>query len=190
LRSPRYSRFPLGLLLFVLGAGLASGKAFAQPADAMIEDFFGTYEGRAISAADQGLSKRDLSIEIREADQGAFIVDWTTVTFAADGTPKRKSYSIVFRGTRRDSVFGSAMRNDKFGNRIPLDPLRGDPFVWARLRGQTLTVFALVITDEGGYEMQQYDRTLVPGGLDFRFTRLRNGEPLRMISGSLVRLDR
>jgi len=45
------------------------------------------------------------------------------------------------------------MRKDVFGNRALNDPLKGEPYVWARMRGDTLTVYALIVTPDGSYDM-------------------------------------
>ena len=69
-----------------------------------------------------------------------------------------------------------------------LNPLKGDPYVWARQEGGTLTVYAMVITEDGSYEMQQYDRKLTEDGLDLAFSRIRDGEQLKVIKGTLKRV--
>ncbi|MCG8509874.1 MAG: hypothetical protein MI741_11665 [Rhodospirillales bacterium] len=175
-------------LVFLLAVGLGIYPAAVAAGDAVaIDRFFGRYSGQAISSTEEGLSKRDLSVRIRDAGKGAFTLDWITFTRKDDGRRKRKSYSITFRPTHRDNVFGSAMRNDKFGNAVPLDPLKGEPYVWARIDGKTLTVYAMHIIESGGYEMQEYARTLSDEGLGLRFSRVRNGERLKLITGSLKR---
>jgi len=187
-RSPSTSRWAVfgGLLTILLVAGM--GTAHAAPATA-IDAFYGTYEGHTISDDGEGLSKRDLGVEIVPLDRG-FRLTWTTVKHRADGRAQRKSYTIDFRATRRDGVYASAMRINKFGSRVPLDPMKGEPFVWARLAGQTLTVYALMIDDNGVYEMQVYDRTVTDAGLDLEFNRYRDGVKLRTITGTLVRTAR
>src|SRR5581483_11801608 len=72
--------------------------------------------------------------------------------------------------------------------RVPLDPLRGDPYVWARIQGATLTVSALLITDDGGYEVHVYDRTLIAGGLLLEHSRVRDGAVLQTVTGTLKRV--
>jgi len=46
----------------------------------------------------------------------------------------------------------------------------------------------LVITDEGGYEIQVYDRTLIAEGMSLRFSRVRDGKVLKQINGTLERV--
>jgi hypothetical protein len=80
------------------------------------------------------------------------------------------------------------MRTDVFGNAVPLDPMSGDPYLWARIEGNTFWMYALLVTDEGGYEMQTYERTLTAGGMDLRYSRIRDGEVLRTITGKLKKV--
>jgi hypothetical protein len=161
----------------------AARSAVAEP----IQSFFGVYEGESISVSDAELSKRDLAIEIVPRGNG-FNLTWTTITYPEDDVPERKTYSIDFVPTQRRGIYASAMRTDMFGHRVPLNPLEGDLFVWATLRGKTLSVYALMITLEGGYEMQTYHRTLTPHGMHLEFSRLRDGVPLRSITGTLTRV--
>lgn len=180
----------LEFIVAALIAVLVAGSVRAADLDLPPSAFFGSYEGQSISDPDQGLSKRDLAVRIANAGHGAFVVEWTTITRHADGTPNKKSYAITFMPTPREGIYGSAMRTDKFGASVPLDPLKGEPFVWARIKGRTLTVFALLITHSGGYEMQTYERTLTKTGLHLDFLRLRDGKPLRTITGTLVRVSK
>lgn len=160
-----------------------------SPAEARsIEDFFGSYVGRSISQQGEGLSERDLSVIIQPHEKG-FTVQWTTVTQEAGDKIKRKSYSINFMPTPRQNIYAAAMRPNLFGGWQPLDPMKGDPYVWARLQGDTLTVYALLVTPDGGYEMQIYDRTLTDEGMRLTFSRFREGQPLKQITGLLTRQD-
>ena len=46
-------------------------------------------------------------------------------------------------------------------------------------------VFGMIILDDGGYEMQQWVRTLTEIGMRMGFSRVRNGEIFRPVSGDL-----
>ena len=172
----------------------ALGLARPLRADApAIDAFFGRYEGRAIVASDGETTSRDLDVRIEPAADdgpGHFRITWSTVIRrVADAGDKLKSYSILFKPTRRPGIFASAMRTDMFGNAVPLDPLKGDPLVWGRISGRTLTVYALLITADGGYDLQVYDRTLRDGGgLDLKFTRLDEGEMPEVITAVLEKV--
>ncbi|MFZ1416533.1 MAG: hypothetical protein WAS73_18450 [Defluviicoccus sp.] len=172
-----------------LAAWLLTGivtAALAESVRPALEAFFGTYKGQTILESDGVMTTRDLDVAIAPTRTG-FNVRWTTTTLGRDGATKRESSSIDFEPTVRAGIFASQMRSDMFGNRIPLDPLRGDPFVWARLLDTTLTVYALLITDDGGYEMQVYHRTLADGGLALKFFRFREGDALRTVTAALKR---
>lgn len=151
-----------------------------------IEVFFGTFTGSTIGDNEEGLTPRDLSVTIEPGKDGGFAVGWTTIIRKAGGE-KRKAYAIAFQPTQRPGIYSSAMRSNLFGERVPLDPFKGDPLVWARLRGRTLTVYALIILDDGGYDLQIYDRTLTPDGLDLHFSRTVNREPVTTLDATLVR---
>ena len=63
--------------------------------------------------------------------------------------------------------------------------MKGDPYVWSRITGNIFTVYSLLIDQDGGYEMQEYNRTLIEGGLNLEYLRIRNGEKLKNISAFL-----
>lgn len=166
------------LLLFGLGA-----DAGAQP----YQKFIGEYEGTGIIDPDGSLETRDIRVKIDETDKG-FKVTWVSVSRGGGGRSKRKSYTVEFQPSKRNGIYSAAMRTDMFGNRVPLDPLAGDPYVWARIDGNALIVYAMLINDEGGYEMQVYKRTLTPTGLDLSYSRVRDGEKLRTVTAELKRI--
>lgn len=177
------ARLLVSLLIFILiGSGAVSGPVFA--ADASIDAFFGTYEGTAYSSQNAASTPRDIRVSIHPHGKG-FNVAWATTK--SDG--ERKSYSINFEATTRPGIYGSAMRRNMFGDSVPLDPLKGDPYVWARINDQTLTVYGFVITPEGSYDMQVYHRTLSEDGLELEFFRYLEGQPVRRIKGTLVKVE-
>ncbi|RKZ35305.1 MAG: hypothetical protein DRQ37_06710 [Gammaproteobacteria bacterium] len=158
-------------------------QASSDPTDI----FYGVYEGTAGATKSSGLSKPELKVVIRPRDKG-FAVEWATVTKKADGRTKRKNYAINFETTRRPNIYGSGMRRNMFGKAVPLDPLKGDPYVWAKIAGKTLTVYAMLVNDDGGYEMQVYERTRTESGLDLKFTRVSDGQPVRVFHGKLTKV--
>ncbi|MCW8884268.1 MAG: hypothetical protein OQK12_03305 [Motiliproteus sp.] len=155
-----------------------------------IEDFYGEFVGHASTANYSGERDRDMSISIRPAKQeGHFIIKWSTVVHKADGRSKRKVYQIRFASTDRHQIYSSAMKTNVFGGMEAMNPLKGDPFVWARIKGETLTVHALIITEDGDYEMQTYDRTLNKKGLWVDFSRRDRHDNIRKISTQLVKVS-
>jgi hypothetical protein len=177
-------RFRAILLFTALLA--AAGNACAQEG---ITPFIGEFRGRAISESTNGLDERDLSVVIEARKKGGFVLEWTTVSRgSSSGRLKKSSYTVEFIATKRPNIYSSAMKTNVFGGRQALDPLKGDPYVWARIDGRTLTQYVMIITDEGGYEMQTYERTLIASGMSLRFSRVRDGKVLKEVNGTLERV--
>lgn len=165
--------------------------AVASPANAadLIDPFLGKYEGKSIVQADdkQELSARDLAIKI-EKDKRGFSVEWSTVIYRKKDRSEFRRFKIRFAASKRPGIYGAMMAANVFGRSVPHDPLEGDPYFWASIRGQSLFVYGIHVTEDGGYELQAYERTLKPGGLAVRFSRLRDGEKLREITGFVKRM--
>ena len=170
-----------GLVTATLLSGLAAIEARA---DSLITPFIGNYIGHAVYTENEIEVKRDLGVVIQETDEG-FKVDWEVTTLKPGKKPKTKKYSISFTPTKRDHVFQAAMQPSIFGGKKPLDPIKGDPYVWARIIDQTFTVFALLIDNDGSYELLTYDRSLTDGGLNLNYSRFRNGDEMKTISSFL-----
>jgi hypothetical protein len=151
---------------------------------AEIDPFIGSYTGSASVESNGETRLRDMNVIIAATKDG-YEVTWTTIVHKAENEIKEKQYSIEFLPTSRAGIFSSAMRSDVFGNKIPLNPMEGDPYVWSRISGKTFTVYALHIAEDGGYEMQEYNRTLISDGLDLDYQRIRNGVSLKNIKAFL-----
>lgn len=150
--------------------------ALAAAATAQIEPFVGSYSGSAeVVRSDGSKQKRDLSVVISQNDDG-FVVQWTTKTFWPDGRENEKSYDIQFVPSPREGLFAAAQKKNLFGKSVQLDPMKGEPYVWGQISGDTLTVYALFVDPVGGYVMHQYDRTLAEGGLALEFNSVANGD--------------
>ncbi|HEY5700605.1 MAG TPA: hypothetical protein VIT83_00780 [Gammaproteobacteria bacterium] len=173
-------------LIYPLVVFLLAGFG-AEAAAQSYKKFIGEYEGSGVVDPHGAVQTRDLKVKISDANNG-FRVNWISVSRNKGGKTKRKSYTVEFQSSSRDGIYSAAMRTDLFGNRVPLDPLAGDPYVWARIDGDVLFVYAMLINDEGGYEMQVYERTLTATGIDLTYYRVRDGEILRTITAELKRI--
>ena len=179
----RHGIATLGLGLAVLFLCLVG----AGPVQADAERFVGSYTGSAVVRSRDGTEiPRDMSVTIA-AEKNGFTVEWTSVTYRPDGTRKEKSYEIAFVESGRDGVYSAAQKRNIFGHLEPLDPMKGEPYAWARLTGDTMTVYSLFVDETGGYSLQQYDRTLADGGLNLRFQVILNGEIQRAVETFLTR---
>lgn len=171
----------VGILVLV-----ASGAV--QAADLSIKAFYGKFQGGGIAENDDsiyfGVTARDFDVDIQPADNG-FSVTWTSV-IRGGGTPgkpesRRKMSMRTFRNSARPGVWQAIESKD---------PVTGGELCWARIKDNTLTVYLMVVGDNGGYQLQQYDRTLQATGMEMTFTRLRDGDKVRRVKGRLVKVAR
>lgn len=161
---------------------LAGEPALAAPAE--YERFYGEYVGEAASGADGDNETRDIQATIGPAKRG-FTIKWRMGVRTGGAEGRRIDYEMTFLPTARTGIYSAAMRLDAFGNGVPLDPIKGDPYVWARIDGPRLLLYALTISDEPGYEMQVYERALEPGGMSLKYSRVRDGRVVRTFAGKL-----
>lgn len=183
--TPLARRAEIVLVTAFAGCMALAVTAYAQVAE--VAPFLGEFSGSAeVIGSDGSATPRDMSVTIAESRDG-FNVSWSTTTYKSDGRIKEQSYSVDFLPTDRDGVFSAAMTRNVFGHAVQLDPMKGEPFVWGRIAGDTLTVYSLFVDDDGSYEMQQYDRSLRDEGLLLTFSRVREGEKLRTVETVLER---
>ena len=171
-------------LVLVPFTAKAAGKG------AGLQEFFGVWVGRSISVQGEGLSDRDFKVTITPYAKHGFSLKWTTVIRYKHKETKLRSHEVVFKPYRpRPGLYSSAVRKDAFGKWVAANPLSGEPYVWASLMDRTLTVTALYVQADGGYELQVFKRTLTDEGMQSRFERVRDGVQLRLITGRLERVS-
>jgi len=150
-----------------------------------VEAFFGVWRGTGISEdKDQlffSMSDRDMDVDIFGLGDG-FRVRWTTVIRSGDPDApevRRRSAELSFEPTDRAGLFRAAGS----GN-----PLEGGTMSWARLHARTLSVYQMTLNQQGGFDIAHYDRTLEDDAtMSLVFRRLRDGEAIRAVRGSLTR---
>jgi hypothetical protein len=182
-------RFPGFAFLFV-AAVLSAAPALADGHE--LDKFVGRYEGKAIeTTGPKTETGRDLSVTIeRDAETKGFTVEWTTVIWRPDRKEETQKFKVRFFASKRPHIYAAAMRKDMFGKFLPLDPMTGEPYFWARIQGRTLSIFYVLVTDEGGYEMQVYHRTLSADGkkMDVEFRRVIDGVAQRVVAAELTKV--
>ena len=178
---------PMSLLATVLALAGPAAPPAAHALPAGFEKFYGDWVGTAVADASGEIAPRDIRAKIAPQGDG-FSITWVLVIHKGAGKDKKSEVSIAFQPTQRGNIYASAMRVDSFGNAVPHDPLKGDPYMWANLDGATLVIHALVITEGGGYEMHTYERTITPAGvMSLKYTRVRDGALVRPVTGTLKR---
>ncbi|MSO70296.1 MAG: hypothetical protein EXQ98_08510 [Alphaproteobacteria bacterium] len=171
----------------IIAASVLLGTTLSSlAADLPIKAFFCTWSGSGLARNEEsdyfGLTIRDLDVTLQAAGQG-FTLSWTTV-MREGGDPKnpnvkRKSESLNFQPTERPGIFAP-----KEASR---DPIAGGRTMWARVKGQTLTVSTIAVLDDGGFELQRYDRTLTDLGMELDFISMHDHGVARHVTGRLTK---
>ena len=169
------------LLMTMLIVGMTTFYCHADTAE--IKNFIGVFQGEAEISQTE---KRTLQVTIEEIKNG-FNVGWKTITQASSGDGKSKSYSIDFVNSDRQGIYGSAMKTNLFGGQEALDPIKGEPYFWAKLSNTKLTIYGMLITEDGDYEVQRYDRTLQGDDMLLNYTLTRGNEVTKTITATLSR---
>lgn len=170
---------------WLAGAVILTFSLSALAAD--FDAFVGRYAGSAtVVANNEGTaSGREITVDIRKHKKG-FRINWST---AKAKSGKSKEYTIDFVPTKRDHIYAAAQKVNVFGGKKPLDPLQGDPYMWARFTGKSMKVLGLLINEQGEFELFSYTRTLDDDGqvMSLRFLRLDETGEQRVIEGELHR---
>ncbi len=194
--APRMSvpclRRPL-LLVTAASASAALLGAVAWAADGQLEPFFGTYVGVAeVEDLQTGArEQRDMDIIVEPYEDGGFRLHWINVTLvdgkrAAPGV-KRRAQTVLFEPQEDEGFFVEVEEGNPFRERQQTRPMQGDPVRWAAIDDARMHVYSFVVLEDGGYEMQIYDRIRTETGMDFDFRRIVDGEVLRRITGTTAR---
>lgn len=157
----------------------------AKPAGASQDysRFYGHYAGHIDLESGQ---TRKLEVVIKGISKG-FNISWKTIKIDPSEYSKTKSYSIDFIASEREDIYGAAMKTNLFGGQEALDPMKGQPYFWCRIRDDTITVYGMLITEDGSYEIQRYDRTLINNRLHLQYTLFKEGQTQKQINAVLER---
>lgn len=178
----------LRALLLTIAVVLPSLAQAQAAKDLPLAAFFGIFRGGGVAESTDDPSfrtaMRDSQVEIRATDAGGFRIAWSTTAPRGNPnqpTPKTKTTELTFKAGAKPGLFEAAPQ----GN-----PFAGGDLAWARLKRQTLTIYAMTTTPEGGYEMQRWDRMLQGTGMNMTYTRISDGEPTRTVKARLVKEGR
>jgi hypothetical protein len=173
--------------VFVLAA-IGGWLALALPAgaaDLNIKAFFGKFTGSGVAQSEDSIyfatTVRDTDVQIGPTPDG-FRMTWTTV-LRQGGDPNNPN--IRRRQTTMDFVQQPQLNQFKAK---PSDAIPPGGQSWARISGNTLTVYIFSVDENGRYEIQSYARTLTGAGMDLVFSRIRDGEEMRTVKAKLTRM--
>lgn len=150
-----------------------------------LSHFFGIFQGdtKVVEGAGAGTEAagRGSRVETR-ADGAGFIITWSTVYIDEENPSEIKmkdSTEIAFDASADPKVF--TQRNaPEIGT--------GKPYYWARIDGDTLHVSALALDADRTYDVVHYARTVQGDTQRVEFTRFKDGQLQRSVTGTLNRV--
>lgn len=160
---------------------------------ANLADYFGSYVGvAAVEEYENGeQGTRHIDVVISPYKKNGFRIEWIAVSLV-DGRRdvpgvKRNKHEVLFEQSERKCCFVQVDEYNPFTEREPLHPMLGEPIRWAVLDENGLQVYSFAVLEDGGYELQAYNRRLTDQGIDLLYERVEDGVVKRRITGHTVR---
>ncbi len=122
-----------------------------------------------------------MSRVVTTADGAGFIITWSTLYIDEENPSSLKikdSTEIKFAATDDPALFKQAKAPELW---------TGKPHYWARISGDTLNVTAIVLDADGTYDITHYARTVQGDAQRVEFTRFKDGQLQREVTGTLER---
>ena len=157
----------------------------AHASDDEVAPFIGNFSGQSVADSSRLLTPRDLDIRIKQTSNG-FLIDWHSAV-TEQGAPERLNHEVLFERSRAPYVYRAHRSPNVFGSARAPDPIDGRPYYWARVSGGELVIYVMQIMTDGTVDFRIYERRLNGEQLHLRFTRLRDGWPVEVVSGTLAR---
>jgi hypothetical protein len=177
----RHFLLTVGLLVCSMAAGSAAEGSNS------ITPFFGMFKGESVTDPRGLLTTKDIDVEIWKTHQG-FAINWHSVVVES-GATKHASHEVRFERTHTSGIYRAHRPPDIMGNARSPDPIDGRPYYWARLVDNTLTVYLVQIALDGSVDLRIYLRKLAGNQIQLKLTRMRDGQPLAITHGVLMRKE-
>lgn len=168
------------LLALLILVPVASARA-----EVVLQDFFGEYRGYGFAEDQSGPfinTPRDFQMSIAPLAPHGFQITWTTIkrkgSSRNDLRAEMSRSSASFLPSGRPGIYHAV------GN---ADPLAGGGLMWARLSGEFLCVYSMVVEPDGVPELHVYRRMWTAKGLELYFTAARDGMVVRTVRGRYAR---
>lgn len=170
----------------------------ATPGSVLAADlsrFFGSYVGSAVVEDPKtgAQRQRDIDIVVSPYRKDGLKIDWITVGLV-DGRRdvpgvKRWSQTALFRPSDQRRFMVEVGEDSLFKERDDMVVIEGDPVRWTRVEDNILHACSFVVLEDGRYELQVYQRILTETGMNILFERIVDGEVIRRVKGSTVRVS-
>lgn len=161
----------------------AAAPATPAVAGKPIDYFYGIYQGDTTvvegSGAGTAAATRGSRVETKSAGGSDFTITWSTL-YTDDENPSR--FKIK---DSTEITFTPAATAGAYQQKTPGTLWAGKPYYWARIDGNTLDVSALVLRADGTYDVAHYARTLESETMRLEFTRFKDGQMARHVTGTL-----
>ncbi len=161
---------------------LCFGAAGAAAEEEALARFLGEFRGTGVAegeANDFGISVRGLDVAIERAKRGGFLVRWSALyRTGGENDPKYrlKLAQAEFQPTKREGIYRAVSSTREESGRW---------IGWARIAGDTMTVYQLLLEDSGSFQLTSHERTLTDTGMLLRFVRRRDSGVVRVVTGAL-----
>ena len=136
------------------------------------ERFFGHYQGTSTSVPEGESQKRSISVSIGAGPRRVSWLSGTQRYRRKADVAHRKSHrshsSLLNAGTSTSQP----RAGDVFGHAATMNPLKGDPFIWAVTTADTLTIYILQVTKSGEQDLRIYKRVAHSSGYGVRANSL------------------
>ncbi|MEA3291666.1 MAG: hypothetical protein U9Q71_05105 [Pseudomonadota bacterium] len=171
-------RQPLFVLLLIFACGSSPVMGATD-----LDRFAGQWRGVAVDRNDGfEITADSLVLQLKQGTEG-FDLEWK---IPDSGDQAR------FIETDQPGVFSTSASKlgflGLFSSSKEIDPLAGDPLIWARFEAGSLTVYKLTIDDLGAFSLDRSHLTVAGESLQLRFTRRAHGEPERSFVALLERV--
>jgi hypothetical protein len=164
---------------------LVLGFVDIATAKADMRDFYGEYKGYGFAEDVNGpfiSTEREFELTIAPLEPDGFEIFWTTVKRKGD-SPNSLEASV----SRSWARFRPSDTPDIYHAQENGAPLAGGILSWARVQGNLLTVYRLVVEPNGVPELHVYRRMMTARGLELYFTAVRDGKVVRTVRGRYTR---
>lgn len=171
----------LHLAFFLLSSCGVMAAAYA----ADIPPLAGEWRGTAVeSTGGIDTPANELFLKFEPADKG-FDLEWKVPGGAAESARfiQTEGHPGVFSTQKASRGLFGVM--SWFSGE--LNPLDGDPLIWARSGADTLVFYKLVIDEQGAFTLDRYETVLEGGALRLHFTRRSHDKPEQSLAVKLER---
>lgn len=179
-----------------LCAVVLSALATVPAAEAeTIEDFLGVYVGVATELDSTGArtGERHIDFIVTPARRRGFSIEVISVRLV-DGRRdvpgvRRRVRELTFLPHDDEGIYVARGDFSPFEEQEGPDVLAGDPIIWAYIEGPSMFITSLALRADGRYDLEVFERRIVPGGLEVNYERSLDGRTGRRVIGTLIRVE-